>query len=371
MTLALLYREELKEYDFGPGHPFRGDRFEIFPLFLRKHVPEGDHYRFLTADRATDEDLALICDAEYVKFVRAYYQSARTGLKTPEGYAVYRFLSGDNIPWGRPGRVEEAARLVVGQARLAVDLVQEGRYAKVVSIGGGFHHARPNYGEGFCVYNDVAFAARYALTRYGLERILILDTDAHAGNGTAEYFYADPRVLFVDLHQDPRTLYPGTGFVQETGTGPGRGYTVNCPLAPGAGWDSYRYVFEEVVLPLVEEFRPQLIIRNGGSDPYWNDRLTDLGLTAGDFKEMGALVRAVAEICGGREADLICSGYNEKALPACWLALISGLAGWEVKVNDPEPVPAWVRPEARYAETREMVRELKRCLRGYWRWAER
>jgi acetoin utilization protein AcuC len=366
MPVALLYHENLRDYDFGPGHSFRGDRFGAFFHFLKEHLPENGNYRVLAADPATEEDLALICHPEYVAFVTAYYRTAHAGLELPAGPDVRRFLSVDNVPRGRPGRLEEAARLVVGQARLGVDLVLGGAFGQAVSVGGGLHHARRSYGEGFCIYNDVAFAALYAVTKHGLERVLVLDTDAHAGNGTAEYFYGDPRVLFVDLHQDPRTLYPGTGFVYEIGTGPGRGYTVNCPLPPGAGWDSYRYVFEEVVWPLAEEFRPQLIIRNGGCDPYWNDRLTWLGLTAEDFRELGALVRDLAGLCGGRELDLICSGYNERALPACWLALMAGVAGLPVRVDEPEPVPRWVRRDAGYHETRDMVRELKKHLKDYW-----
>ncbi len=109
----------------------------------------------------------------------------------------------------------------MGQAKMAGDLVQRGEFKKAISLGGGLHHAQRNYGEGFCVYNDVAFCGLYLMKTYELERILILDTDAHAGNGTSDYFYEDPRVLFIDLHQDPRTLYPGTGFAHEIGSGRG------------------------------------------------------------------------------------------------------------------------------------------------------
>ncbi len=112
---------------------------------------------------------------------------------------------------GTPGKVEEAARLIVGQAKMACDLVQSGQYQKVISIGGGMHHAKQRFGEGFCIYNDVAFAALYLIEKYQLDRVMVLDTDAHAGNGTAEYFRANPKILFVDIHQDPRTIYPGTG----------------------------------------------------------------------------------------------------------------------------------------------------------------
>jgi len=275
--IAILYRQELKEYDFGPGHPFRSDRYEIFPKFLRENLAQDKNYQVLTAEPVTDKDLVLICQKDYIDFTRDYFK-ARNLDREFNGY-FFKYHSSDNFPPVKPGRLEEAARIIIGQAKLACDLIQQKKFKKVISLGGGMHHAKSNYGEGFCLYNDVAFAGKYLLKEYKLERILILDTDAHAGNGTMEYFYQEPRILFIDLHQDPRALYPGKGFVEEIGKGRGRGFTVNCPLPPDTGWDFYQYVFEKIIFPLTEEFQPQIILRNGGTDPYWNDELTQLGLT--------------------------------------------------------------------------------------------
>jgi len=375
MTIAILYREELKEYDFGPGHPFRGDRYEIFPKFLKEHLSENDNYRILKAEWVTDEDLLLICKKEYVDLVKNYYDAAHFGWLPFLGLSekASKFLSEDNIPPGRPGKLEEATRLIIGQAKLACDLIQQKRFQKVVSLGGGMHHAKPSYGEGFCIYNDVAFGAKYLIEKYGLDdthpppRILILDTDAHAGNGTAEYFYQDPKVLFIDLHQDPRTLYPGTGFANQIGEGKGKGFTVNCPLLPDTGWDSYQYVFEEVIFPLTEEFHPQLILRNGGTDPYWDDKLTQLGLTIADFRKIGENVREMAKVCGGKEIDMIGSGYKKEAIGPGWLSLICGLADIKIPIDEPEPAPQRFQKDPRYKETKDMVRELKRNLKDCWR----
>jgi len=375
MAIAILYREELREYDFGEGHPFRRDRYEIFPKFLKENLPEDDNYRMLKSEWATEEDLALICKKEYIDFVRAYYESAHFGYLIHLGLSGLsnKFLSGDNIPPGRPGKLEEAARLIIGQVKLACDLIQQGRFQKVVSLGGGMHHAKPSYGEGFCIYNDVAFGAKYLIEKYGLDdthpppRILILDTDAHAGNGTSEYFYSDPKVLFIDLHQDPRTLYPGIGFVEEIGEGKGKGFTVSCSLLPDTGWDSYQYIFEEVIFPLTEEFQPQMILRNGGTDPYWNDELTQLGLTIVDFRKIGENVREMAKICDGKEIDMIGSGYNKKAIGPGWLSLICGLADIKIPIDEPEPVPQRIQKDLCYQGTKDMVKELKRNLKNYWR----
>jgi acetoin utilization protein AcuC len=365
MTIGIMYQEELKEYDFGVGHPFRGDRYEIFPKFLQANLPEDDNYRFIKAEPATNEDLLLICERDYIEFTQEYFQAANLGLDYPANFSQYHSM--DNLPRGRPGKVEEAARLMVGQAKTAADLIQAGKYKKIVCIGGNLHHAKPNYGEGFCLYNDNAFAAKYLMQKYGLERILILDTDAHAGNGTCEYFYEEPRVLFIDLHQDPRTLYPGTGFAHQIGAGKGKGFTINIPLPLHAGNESYKLAFEDIVEPVTEEFHPQIIIRNGGSDPHFSDELTSLGLTVAGFRMIGENVKEMAELCDCGVIDVIGSGYNKEVLPYAWLALISGLADFNIEIKELIPVPERFREDFAFAQTKEVIEEVKKYLRDYWR----
>ena len=362
--IAIIYRDELKEYDFGPGHPFRGDRFQVFPKFLDQRVKPDSYYQILKAEAATDADLKLICQPDYINFAKEYFHAANIGREDDSQF--FQYFSLDDHPIGRPGNVEEAARLVVGQAKLAVDLVQSGRFKQAFSVGGGLHHAKRNFGEGFCIYNDVAFAGIYLEKKYQLDRILILDTDAHAGNGTAEYFDADPHVLFIDIHQDPRTVYPGTGFANEIGKDEGKGKTVNIPLPVNAGYDSYKLIFEELIEPLTAEFRPQIIIRNGGSDPHFADELTNLGLSAAGFHLIGQKVKKMSSVCDGKLIDLIASGYNTRVLPHSWLALLSGLAGWDIPVEEPIPVPAMYRSDARLPQTQQVVNEVKSYLKDYW-----
>ncbi|MFC1934260.1 histone deacetylase family protein [Chloroflexota bacterium] len=364
MALAILYRQELKEYDFGPGHPFRGDRYQVFPQFLQENLPEDDNYRIIKAEGATDEDLLLICQKTYIDFTKEYYRAASVGLSYPGQFS--QFHSMDNRPVGKPGKLEEAARLIIGQAKTACELVQGGKFKKVVSIGGGMHHAHSAYGEGFCIYNDVAFCGLYLMQEYKLERILILDTDAHAGNGTSEYFYEEPRVLFVDLHQDPRGLYPGTGFAHQTGSGRGKGFTINIPMPVYADYDSYWLAFESIVEPVTQEFKPQIIIRNGGSDPHFADGLTNLGLPVKGFRMIGEKVGEIAKVCDGKVIDLIASGYNEKVLPYAWLALITGLEGIELSVEEPEPIPQRLGMDSSFAETERAVEVVRSQLKDYW-----
>jgi acetoin utilization protein AcuC len=364
LPIGILCQDGLKEYDFGPGHPFRGDRYAAFVQFLKEKLIENRDYQIISTGPATDDDLLLICEKDYIRFTREYYKAANLGRSYSGQF--YRFHSADNLPAGRPGKLEEAARLVVGQAKTACNLVQGGKFKKVVSIGGGLHHAKPSYGEGFCLYNDVAFCAVFLMREYKLDKIAVIDTDAHAGNGTGEYFYDDPRVLFIDMHQDPMTLYPGTGFANQIGAGRGKGFTVNIPLPVDAAEDSYQLAFDSLVEPVIREFRPQIIIRNGGSDPHFNDGLTNLGLTVSSFRMIGERVREMARICDDKVIDLIASGYNRQVLPYAWLALICGLAGIGLQIEEPEPVPPRLRAGVAFEATEKIVEEVRDNLKEYW-----
>jgi len=367
MTVNILYREELREYDFGLGHPFRGDRYEVFPKVLKEAVPPDGKYRLVACEPGTDEDLLLICSQEYIDFCRGYFRAANLGETFPGSMDFPRFQSLDNLPRGRPGKLEEAARLMIGQVKTAAHMVTEGGEEIVINIGGNLHHAKPNYGEGFCIYNDNAFVARYLIERLGVERVLLLDTDAHQGNGTCEYFYNDPRVLFVDTHQDPTTLYPGIGFINDIGDGDGKGFTVNIAMPVYAGLDSYRMAFEQIIEPLAREFKPQVIIRNGGSDPHFADGLTNLGLPIAGFRMIGERVRNITHEIGSSEIDIIGSGYNIQVLPSVWLALVSGLIGLGIEVEEPVPVPATFEQDMVADETEKMLQRLKGHLKDYWK----
>ncbi|MBL7120306.1 MAG: histone deacetylase [Dehalococcoidia bacterium] len=352
MTIGIVYSDEMKNYDFGPGHPFRGNRYANFMRLFAEMVTD---FELIEPRYASDEELLLVHDRSYVDFL----EGASKGIWLPSS----RFLSPDTP--AQPG-IGKAARLIAGASLTAGELVWEGKFTRVVGVGGGMHHATRAYGAGFCIYNDVAICVRNLIQKHNLERILVLDTDAHAGDGTCHTFYQEPRVLFIDLHQDPRTLYPGTGFAHEIGAEEGKGYTVNVPMPPGASDAAYEYALDEIFAPLAEEFDPQIIIRNGGSDPHFADELTNLGLTLDGFRVVGGKVRQVADkVCGGRAVDLVGSGYNQSVLPYGWLALISGLAGLDVEIQ--EPFVFSLKRDYRLEETKKVVEEVKANLKGFWR----
>jgi len=349
MSFGIVYDESLKAYDFGPGHPFRGDRYVNFMRVFNELFQGFEEFTFVKPVKASLEDLLLVHSKEYVD-------------RIVEGCKRSRVYDPDTP---LHPNLEEAARLITGSSLTAGELVMEGGFKKAVGIGGGMHHAKRDREGGFCIYNDVAILARKLLKRKDVKRVLILDTDVHAGDGTAEIFYEDPQVLLVDVHQDPLTLYPGTGFIHQIGVGEGEGYTVNVPLPPGSSDEAYRIVLNEIFKPLALEFKPDIIIRNGGSDPHFADVLASMKLTLKGFKIIGETVREVAaQVTGGKAVDLQGSGYNPKVLPYAWISLIIGLSGVELDLK--ETVPPF-EAEAPLRKVIEVVEKVKKTLKPYWR----
>jgi acetoin utilization deacetylase AcuC-like enzyme len=178
---------------------------------------------------------------------------------------------------------------------------------------------------GFCLFNNVAIAARHALADHGAERVLVCDWDVHHGNGTQEVFYSDPAVLFASIHQSP--LYPGTGAAHETGAGAGDGYTVNLPVPPGADGELFLSLVQTVVEPLARSFEPGLLIVSAGYDAHAADPLASCTLDAGDYGEMAASLRVLAQELGIGVVACLEGGYALDALADSVVATVRGFTG--------------------------------------------
>jgi len=305
----------------------------------------------LTPEPATREDLLRVHDENYLNLIfRLGEQNRPYDIETPVS-----------------PRILEATMLIVGGAIEAGRAIYEGRVNRSVAIGCGYHHAGRNYGGGFCLFNDIAVLIEYLREKQGLRRALVIDYDVHFGNGTSDIYYEDPSVLFISLHQDPRTIYPGTGFIEQIGRGDGEGYNVNVPLPPQTGNQTYLYALREILVPLAEEFKPEMIIGNGGSDSHFADMLGNLGLTVNGFFNVSRTIVEVAEkVSQGRVALMPGSGYNPEVLPRCWYALAAGVVGLEeIDVVDPRASP--VEPHFVRPKVEETLRNVKRLLRGYWK----
>ena len=346
-NVGIVYNDEITNYDFGYGHPFRSTRFRKYIQLLdKKKIHEHPNVVFHKSGSAKNEELLLAHKMEYLKDVET---KANLGA----------FLSPDTPV--NPSIVE-AARYIVGGGLKAAQLISDG-YQLVDVVGGGLHHAGPDYGGGFCVFNDVAICAMNLLENYSYDRVLIFDTDVHAGNGTMDIFYRDPRVLLIDIHQDPRTLYPGRGFLYEIGEGAGKGNTVNIPLPPYSGDQEYGLILSRVFKPLVKQYEPQVIIRNGGTDPHFSDGLGNLNLTYRGLHSIGVSVREIASEVNVPIINMSCSGYNPNTVAEGWYAIFTGLMGTQLDIIESDQ-PEYVFHKE--IEVERIIEELAINLKDYW-----
>jgi acetoin utilization protein AcuC len=265
-----------------------------------------------------------------------------------------------------PNILEGALYIVGGAIKIGEEISNRG-IERGISLGGGLHHAGEDFGGGFCLFNDVAILARFLQNECGLRRVLIFDYDVHAGNGTSDIFYSDPSVLYISVHQDPKTLFPGTGFINQIGKGEGGGFNVNLSLPPGTRGKTYFYAVKEIFPPLAKEFKPDIILANGGSDPHFADILGSLSLTIRDFFDLSRLIVDTAEnISNGKLVLLVGSGYNPSVLPSCWYALSAAVADVkDLQLTDPSEPP--VEPPWCSERIKTTVKDLRRILKKHWK----
>jgi acetoin utilization protein AcuC len=349
--VGITYHKKYSQYDLGPGHPFRGDRFINAIRFFREHrLLSHSSVVMIEPEPSNREDLLRVHDEEYIDLIYRLAKENRSyDIETPVSRQIL-----------------EATLLIVGGAVSTGKAMYEGRVNRAVALGCGYHHAGKNYGGGFCLFNDIAVLVEFLRKEYGLRRVLILDHDVHFGNGTSDIYYEDPDILFISFHQDPRTIYPGTGFIEQIGRGDGEGFNVNVPLIPQTGDRNYLYALNEIFGPMAEEFKPDLIVTNGGSDPHFADMLGNLGLTVSGFFKLSKTIRAVAEkVCQGKVILMPGSGYNPAVLPQCWYALAAGIVDLET-IDAADPYPPPVEPSYIRPRMEEMLAKLKRILRKYW-----
>ncbi|HWF08719.1 MAG TPA: histone deacetylase [Bryobacteraceae bacterium] len=280
-----------KEHDTGPGHPEQPARWDAAVRGL------GDLRLTPTEPRAATEDELALCHT------RGYIRIARNDVLS----GVHSLSTGDT---DISARSFEVALRAAGTCLNAVDLVMQGSATNAFCIvRPPGHHASADRGMGFCLFNNIAIAARYAQQRHGAERLAIVDWDVHHGNGTQDIFYVDPSVFFFSTHQSP--WYPGTGAASETGEGAGNGATMNCPLPAGSGRDQILGAVADRLLPRLDEFRPDLILISAGFDSRTGDPLGRFLLTDEDFADLTVtLLEAADKHCGGKLISVLEGGYN-------------------------------------------------------------
>lgn len=307
--LALIKDIRYMEHDPGPGHPESPNRLKVIYSMLEQEFPD---LPVITPRLAAEGELALIHDPFYIQEVaktegRLHSQlDPDTGLSA-RSYEISRLAAGGLLD-AVDGILRRKECIATAPQSDAEEL--QAVFALVRPPG---HHAEPERGMGFCLFNNVAIAAEYARRTYGLKRILIVDWDLHHGNGTQKAFYDDPDVLYFSSHQYPH--YPGTGGLNEVGFGKGEGFTINAPFPSGFGDAEYIAVYERILRPVALEFGPELVIVSAGFDPYVKDPLGGMEVTGPGFGALGNIIRDIAEkTCGGRAILSLEGGYNPEGL---------------------------------------------------------
>jgi acetoin utilization deacetylase AcuC-like enzyme len=313
MTTAIIYDPLYLEHD-SPGHPESSGRLRA----IVKALDSSGMWARVSKPAAQPISLDRLHRVHTPEYVRSIKRAAESGGASWHGGETFV---------GK--RSYDAALLAAGGFTTLVEAVMRG------DVNNGFalvrppgHHASAGAGEGFCLFNNMAVAARAARDELGAQRVLIVDWDLHHGQGTQYAFEADPTVLYCSTHQ--WGIYPGTGHYSDVGSGAGKGFTINVPLTPGAGDQTYLAVLDELFLPAARRFKPDLVLVSAGFDTHWSDPLGSMLVTVSGYAAMTKrLVELAGEVCDGRLAFTLEGGYNHDALAHGALAVLNVLLGSE------------------------------------------
>jgi acetoin utilization protein AcuC len=324
-TIGIVYSDAFQQYDFGPTHPMKPTRLKLtFELMKSTHLLSADNVKVSEPRPAGREELSLFHDEAYLQRVES------------ESEAGTGFLDMGDTPAFKG--CYEASALAAGASLSAVDLVMSGAATHSMNISGGLHHAHRGRASGFCIFNDPAISIAYLKKKYGLERILYLDIDAHHGDGVMYGFYSDAGVLDVDFHEDGHHLFPGTGYTNEIGEGSASGLKINVPLLPFTGNEQYLTLFQQIVPTAVRKYKPQMLLLQCGADAHTNDLLAHLQLTTQAYIKITKVVHDLAhEVADGRLVVFGGGGYNPANVARTWTLVAATLADAKLPAATPAP----------------------------------
>ena len=347
---AVLYTPKYLNHNAGPHHPESPKRLKaIMKELNRSGLFETGRCSLIEPKRASIDDLKLIHKSDYIQLVEKCSASGGGLLDLGDTTVSPKSF--------------ETALFAVGGALEAVNLVMAGRFKKAFAlVRPPGHHAGPYYAMGFCIFNNVAIAATHLLKQFNIQRVLILDIDAHHGNGTQEIFYATNRVLYISLHQDP-TGFPGTGFTDETGKGKGLGYTVNIPFPFRIDDQMYLKAINQIVVPIAQQYKPQFILVSVGFDGHYTDPVAGLSLSASCYlKTFSHVLSLASQFCKGKLVAILEGGYSLNYIGKIATAIIAKMAGVPYIFQDKPPVAsAKVKEQAE-----KIIREVGSIQSSFW-----
>ena len=307
---AILADPVFKEHQTGRSHPERPERMDAVVHALEREGALKDALR-IPVRPATEDELALCHTRPYIEIAKRDVASGARDLSTGDTQISPHSL--------------DVALKAAGGVLNAVDAVVARKAANAFcAVRPPGHHATPDRGMGFCLFNNVAIAARYAQKKHGIGRVLIVDWDVHHGNGTQDIFYRDGSVFYFSTHQSP--WYPGTGAGSETGEGKGQGAILNCPFPAGSGSKEILGVFQSRLVPAMRNFKPELVLVSAGFDSRLGDPLGHFTLSDADFADLTALMLEIAhQYASGRLVSVLEGGYNLSGLAAASAAHVEAL----------------------------------------------
>jgi len=356
LDTAIIYSNRYLDHDTGPSHPESPARLRSIVERLERNETMGKSFGVMVDPRlASSMEIELVHNPRYVQHVKDSCERGVTHLDSdtsicPESY--------------------EVALLAAGGLLLACEKIASGEFSNGFAlVRPPGHHAGVKgraltaSSAGFCLFNNAAIAARKLTTELGFDRVLILDYDCHHGNGTQEIFYTSSNVMYVSLHQDGRTLYPGTGSVREIGEGGGTGFTVNIPFPPGSSDDALAKAMIEVVEPVAKQFDPRWILVSVGFDSLHDDPISNMDLSAQGYMDLFERTMRLADsLCHGRCVVTLEGGYGE-TVPDAALASISAMShvSYDPKDRRRQTLPQVMK------KVKLVLGEVVETLSPYWK----
>ncbi len=326
---AIIYSDRYLQHKTGPRHPETPSRLRVIMRELNKSgILENKRCSLVEPEIANINSLRLIHDSEYIQRIKRFCDCGG-GLLDKEDTVV----SSESY---------EIARLATGGTVKAADLVMRKKHRNSFAlVRPPGHHAGSGYPKGFCVFNNIAVAASHLLENHSLDRVLVIDVDVHHGNGTQEIFYRSNKILYISIHEDP-IEYPLEGFAEEVGEGEGLGYTVNVPLPYGTGDRIYLKAFNEIVVPIINQYNPQFILVSTGFDSHYADPIGNLYLSAFSYAEIfDQLLELAAKFCQGNLVAVLEGGYSLRLMGRIACAVIAKMAEIPYDLKDKRRYTNW------------------------------